>query len=281
MSGPAQPTPPPATPPDPPAPAGLAARWRAWWRLRRQATELRWAFLFRGVMRAGLVTQVLLLHVRYTCGYLAAGFLVSAPIQLIGGSHGQWDEGRIWKSMWLGGLFGLPFLLLMPFTNVDWGRMRIPEFKHLELAFSRWALWASLGLLMLALLIQAGHGSDSLLDLRVAWVNLVLMFFAWVRVKANMIMFREFYTLKPGDELVISLPLGYKRPQHDPTAEGSTEPAPTEPAPTEPAPTDPAPTDPRPTDPPPTDSAPTDPAPTDASAGGSPPASNPEIGPSH
>lgn len=276
MSGPAQPTPPPATPteppepptppepPEPPARHGLTGRWRAWWRLRRQATELRWAFLFRGVMRAGLVTQVLLLHIRYTCGHLAAGFLVSAPIQLIGGSYGQWDEGRIWKSMWLGGLFGLPFLLLMPFTNVDWGRMRIPEFKHLELAFSRWALWASLGLLVLALLIQAGHGSDSLLDLRVAWVNLVLMFFAWVRVKANMIMFREFYTLKPGDELVISLPLGYKRPHQD---EGSTEPAPTEPAPTDPAPTGPAP--------------PGAASPGDASAGGSPPASNPEIGPSH
>ena len=278
MSAPDEPTPAPAPPPA----HSLGTRWRTWWQLRRQRTELRWSALFRGVQRASLVTQVLLLHVRYTCGYLATGFLVSAPIQLIGASHGEWDEGRIWKSMLLGGLFGLPFLALIPFTNVDWGRMRIPEFKHLELAFCRWAVWVSLGLMVLALLIEAVSGPGALLDRRVAWVNLVLMFFAWVRVKANMVMFREFYTLKPGDELVISLPLGYERPDlSQPPPEGASPTGAAPPEPTqstaEPAPTsaEPAPTSAEPT---PTGAEPalTSAAPAPASAAPAPASAAPE-----
>lgn len=229
MSGAAEPD--PSTPPPGPE-HGLLDRLRVGWRLRRQATELRWANVFKGVQRAGTVTQVLLLHVRYTCGYLALGFLVSAPLQLIGSSQ-EWEQGRVWKSILLGLLFVLPYLGLIPFTNVDWGRMRLPEFKNLELAFCRWSVWASLGLLVLALFAEVMPGG--LLDLQVAWVNLVLMFFTWVRAKSHVLMFREFYTLRTGDELVVSMPLGYDT--KPPPLRSQKEPQPPQPqAPPEPQP---------------------------------------------
>ena len=202
-----RPQPPSAPPPDAPLPETPPARggWREWWRLRRQATELRYALAFRGVQRTRVITQVLLLHFRYTCGLLATGFLVSAPIQL--GTTRQWDE--IWRSVLLGVVLGIPFLVLAPLTNIDWGRMRLPEFKNLELAFTRWAVWASL-LFFVVGLLSDWMSLGWVLDAQVTWVNLVLMLFAWVRVKVHMVMFREFYTLRPGDDLVVSLPLGYE-----------------------------------------------------------------------
>lgn len=220
--------PPPSTPPAAPASLPPASSPEG---------QLRWASLFKGrVQRVGTVTQVLLLHVRYTCGNLAMGFLVSAPLQLIGSSQ-EWQHGRVWSSVLLGLLFAVPFLGLIPFTNIDWGRMRLPEFKNLELAFCRWSVWASLGLLVLALFAEVMPGG--LLDLQVAWVNLVLMFFTWVRAKTHVLMFREFYTLRTGDDLVVSLPLGYdtKPPPLRPVA---GEQPPPEPAPPSPPPEPPA-----------------------------------------
>ena len=43
-------------------------------------------------------------------------------------------------------------------------------------------------------------------DERVAWLTLGLMFFGWIRVKFHTILFREFYTLKPEDDLVLRVP---------------------------------------------------------------------------
>lgn len=204
--------------------------WREWWRLRKQATELRYAMAFKGVQRTRVVTQVLLLHVRYTCGLLATGFLVSAPIQL--GTSRQWDE--IWRSLLLGLAFGIPFVAFAPLTNIDWGRMRLPEFKNLELAFTRWAVWVSLALFLVGVLsdwLQLGW----VLDAQVTWVSLVLTLFAWVRVKVHILMFREFYTLRQGEDLVVSLPLGYDtKPPAPPREKGQSGAAPRDPKAQEP-----------------------------------------------
>jgi hypothetical protein len=180
----------------------------AWYRRRKRETEARWELILGGVRRTGTITKVILLHARYTFGYLSAGFLLSAPFT-IGWRHGEGLE-PIAKSVILGVLCAIPFGLLIPFSQIDWGRMRLPEFKNLEVALTRYATYTMVGVLVAFLGVQAFVSSEHFLhwlcDVRVAWINLFLMLFAWVRTKFHVVLFRDFYTLKPGDDLVLSAP---------------------------------------------------------------------------
>ncbi|MEZ6185826.1 MAG: hypothetical protein R3F62_12550 [Planctomycetota bacterium] len=231
-----------------PQPRGRLGRWL---RLKQYEAERRWADPREHFRHKRLLAKVVLLHVRYTCGYLATGFLISAPIQL--GTQDHWDS--IGKSLVLGLICTLPFVVLWPFTRVDWERMRLPEFKNLELAQTRWAVYASGAFLLVCGLARLWPDGSLLwlFDVRIAWLSLLLMAFAWLRVKFHTLVFREFYTLKPDDDLVLS----YRPPLRDTEPEPAPEPAAPAPealaevpvledpnAPTDDAPQDAAPLDP-------------------------------------
>lgn len=177
---------------------GLRQRWQA----RRAETVDHWERVLVGVQHTRIVTRVMVIYARYTCGYLATGFLVSAPLQLV--THREW--GDLFKSLILGVVFAVPFLLLVPFTRLEWERMRLPEFKNFELTLTRWAAYCAAAFLILSGILQLTVPDSTLgwlCDLRVAWVELVLMSFAWLGVKFHTVLFREFYTLKPDDDLVL------------------------------------------------------------------------------
>lgn len=207
---------PPTPKSEPPAESGqgsesLLSRCSAWWKRRREAVESNWQFLDSELHRGRLLTVVLLLHLRYTFGYLAFGFVISAPLQLA--YRSEWGD-HILKSFLLGALCIIPFVCLWPFTRIDWGRMRVPEFKNLELALTRWATVLAFGFLLFTAVVRlfAGESDDGeawwvwVCDVRVAWLTLGLMFFAWIRVKFHTLLFREFYTLRPSDDLVLRVP---------------------------------------------------------------------------
>ncbi len=210
------PSPSPAPEPSPtpeasPAAQSTFAKVRAWWKRRREAVESNWQFLDGELHRGRLLTVVLLLHLRYTFGYLAFGFMVSAPLQLA--YRSEWGD-HLLKSIVLGSLCVVPFVCLWPFTRIDWGRMRVPEFMNLELALTRWATVLALAFLIFSGVVRlfAGHSDDDeawwvwVCDVRVAYLTLGLMFFAWIRVKFNTLLFREFYTLTASDDLVLRVP---------------------------------------------------------------------------
>jgi len=179
------------------------------WQVQRAETESHWARVLVGVQRTRIVTRVILIYARYTCGYLATGFLISAPLQLV--THREW--GDMFKSLILGVAFALPFLLLIPFTQLEWERMRLPEFKNFELALTRWASYCAGAFFALSGLLQITAPETTLgwlCDVRVAWVELVLMFFAWVGVKFHTVLFREFYTLKPDDDDLVLVGLAQR-----------------------------------------------------------------------
>jgi len=156
-----------------------------------------------------LIVKVFLLHVRYVFGYLAFGYLVSAPLQ-IGRLHEEgWLQG-IATCLALGVVCLVPFLVLYPFTRIAWERMRIPEFKNLELALTGWAaIAAAIFVLATGFVRWPLRLEGAALDLfhpGVAWLCFGLMFFAWVRVKFHTVLFREFYTLRDEDDLVLRVP---------------------------------------------------------------------------
>jgi hypothetical protein len=215
--------PPPAepSPPNPSGPEspGLLAKLTGWFARRRDKAEDNWRFVDAELTRARLLTRVFMLHLRYTFGYLAFGFLISAPIQLI--VRRELDGGHFFKSLTLGLACVIPFLVLWPFTRIAWERMRVPEFKNLELALTRWATALALIFVIVAagITVLFGHptpGPDGeipalpwwvwICDARVAWLTLGLMFVSWIRVKFHTLLFREFYTLKAEDDLVLRVP---------------------------------------------------------------------------
>src|SRR5258708_1524806 len=97
-----------------------------------------------------------LLHVRYVCGYLAAGFLVSVPISL--GSRAAYGGMTVLEAVKAGGLsvlYGVlllvPFFALIPFSRIDWKAMRVPEFQLFELSVTRTATIVAAVLFLLSL----------------------------------------------------------------------------------------------------------------------------------
>lgn len=213
-SAPAPPSPPEAPTSPPP---GLVGRVLAWLEARNDATQARWDAVLEipRVRRTRFLAKVAAIHARYTFGYLMAGFLVSAPIQLGRGHEG---DGAIFKSIILGLACLVPFVVLIPFTKVAWDKMRLPEFKNLELGLTRWATIASVAFLAVTWGVQLFAAPTSaaawLFDPHVAWVNLGLMAFAWVRIQFDAWLFREFYTLHPDDDTLVlfRLPRDMRRP---------------------------------------------------------------------
>lgn len=136
----------------------------------------------------------LLLHVRYVFGYLAAGFLVSVPISLGSriGTGVEFFEGA--KAIGLSLVYGLvllvPFFALIPFSNIDWKEMRVPEFQLFELSVTRTATFVALVLVLLSVQV---HVFSKLAEPRVAWTVFVLMLFSWGRIKVQTKLFPEFY----------------------------------------------------------------------------------------
>jgi hypothetical protein len=183
--------------------------FRAWWKRRQRGVVRRWSVVGDELSRTRLVIKVFLLHVRYVFGYLAFGYLVSAPLQ-IGRLHEEgWLEG-IAACLALGVVCLIPFLVLYPFTRIAWERMRIPEFKNLELALTGWAtIAAAVFVLATGIVRWPLRLEGAVLDIfhpSVAWLCFGLMFFAWVRVKFHTVLFREFYTLRDEDDLVLRVP---------------------------------------------------------------------------
>jgi hypothetical protein len=135
-----------------------------------------------------------LLNVQYTIGYVAAGFLVSVPIQVLWTIY-QSHAGDKWSELWgsLGrGLVCLAlFFAFWPILRYyDWGRMKLPEFKLFELAVTRNATIVSLGLLLLSF-VEPRIGSRQML-----WLLFLLEGIAYVKIKAHTLIFREFYAIE-------------------------------------------------------------------------------------
>lgn len=187
MSDPEPPPPPPEpspAPPPSPAPAPPDAQTQT-----QKLARLKQAF----EARAKRVARILL-HARYVFGYLAAGFLVSVPISLgsrIGyGITFSEALGNIGRSVAYGAVLLVPFLVLIPFSRIDWKGMRVPEFQLFELAVTRHATWAGFAL---CLVFYQLHAFTSFVEPSVAWTVAVLMLFAWGRIKVNVLLFPEFY----------------------------------------------------------------------------------------
>lgn len=235
--------PPPAPAPPPAAPPSPLARALAWLKARNDATQARWddVLAVPRVKRTRLLAKVIAVHVRYVCGYLMTGFLVSAPISL-----GMRHEGpsAILASILLGAIFALPFVALIPFTKIDWAKMRLPEFKNLELNLIKWATVASAAFLVLTWLVRGVVRSPTttplewLLDPHIAQLNLVLMAFAWLRFWFEHWMFRDFYTLHPEDDTLVLFRLPPEPRSERPS---TSAPQPRPPAPVEPGPAAPGP----------------------------------------
>ena len=199
---------------------GRAVRW-VW---GGGGERIRWGQLFSEKKSFRLLFQIFLFHVRYTFGYLAAGFLVSVPVQLVASSEGT--DGRIFSSLAMGLACTIPFIALWPFTLLHWERMRLPEFKNLELAWTRWGVYAALGFLLLSVgteIFTPKHWLAHTTDPRVAYLVLVLMLCAWARVKFHTFFFRDFYKLKEGDDLVLALPEREPTPTPAPAEELASE----------------------------------------------------------
>ncbi len=143
--------------------------------------------------RHRLATRVLL-HVRYVCGYLAGGFLVSVPIAIgskVGGDLQLLDAVRQSALSVLYGLVLLvPFFGLWPVTRIDWKAMNVPEFQIFELAVTRWAALVASFLLFLSVTL---HFFSMLAEPRLVWTVFTLMLFAWGRIKVQTRLFPEFY----------------------------------------------------------------------------------------
>jgi hypothetical protein len=135
-----------------------------------------------------------LLHLRYVCGYLAAGFLVSVPIALGSKVGNGLSLVLALRQTGLSLLYGLvlivPFLALWPFTRIDWKAMNVPEFQLFELAVTRSAALASILLFVLSVQLRV---FSMLAEPRLVWTVFTLMVFAWGRIKVQTRLFPEFY----------------------------------------------------------------------------------------
>jgi hypothetical protein len=194
------------TPPQPPAPQAAPAPQR----LRVAAR------------RARAHAKIHLLHVRYVLGYLAAGFGVSAPVTLgyqvyYGQAAGEMF-GLTGLSVLYGTLLLIPFFLLEPVTRVAWERMRVPEFRMFELTVSRWSMYASLALFVLSML-RIGAFAERMarwMPPGLFWTVFVLMGTAWAKIKAQVLIFPEFYADRGGDRILHVPPVDEDMPADQP-----------------------------------------------------------------
>lgn len=217
--------PPPAPAPTAPAapahpgPGGPISGLKAWIKHRNDRTQARWDALVEThghhLARKKLLLKVVLVHVRYTCAYLATAFLVSTPYQLIwqlfratrGDEAREPRVGPIVHSLVVGLALLLVMAILIPLTRIDWSKMRLPEFKVFELNLAWWSLVVSAAYLALSAVADPIWGDDSavgqLCDRRVALPVFTLMAFSWVRGKFDAWLFKDFYTLHPDDDSLV------------------------------------------------------------------------------
>lgn len=163
------------------------------------------------VARYLFLTKIVLLHARYVFGYIAAGFLVSAPLYMGTKLFNDfsWDSqifGHIFYSLLNGLICLVPFVVLIPFTQIDWENMRVPEFKIFELALTRWASYIALGYLVVCILLSILYdmkGEAWWFDIQIAWINFTLMVSSWLRIKIQTLIFKDFYSLESKEDLVL------------------------------------------------------------------------------
>jgi hypothetical protein len=164
------------------------------------------------IARYLFLIKIVLLHARYIFGYLAAGFLVSAPLYLGTKMFGnlEWDQfvfGRIFYSILTGVICIVPFILLIPLTRIEWENMRVPEFKIFELALTRWASYISFAYLVISFYVNAIFDKEPTqawwFDLQIAWINFTLMVSAWLRIKIQTLIFKDFYDLEEKEDLIL------------------------------------------------------------------------------
>jgi hypothetical protein len=154
-----------------------------------------------------------LLHLRYVTGYLAAGFGVSAPVtlgyQIYYGENALQMMALTGLSVLYGIVFLAPFLALEPLTRVAWGRMRVPEFRMFELTVSRSAALVSLALFVASLFTHMSSASRLArwLPPGLFWTVCVLMATAWAKIKAQVILFPEFYADRGGERVLGASPV--------------------------------------------------------------------------
>lgn len=158
--------------------------------------------------RARHRAKITLLHVRYVLGYLAAGFGISAPVTLGYQIYYGRDTTEMLALTGLSAIYGVlfvvPFLVLAPVTRIEWERMRVPEFRNFELTVSRYSAIVSLGLFVVSLL-RFGSWADRMarwLPPGLFWTVFVLMGTAWAKIKAQTIIFPEFYADQGGDRVL-------------------------------------------------------------------------------
>jgi hypothetical protein len=163
--------------------------------------------------------KIKLLHLRYVMGYLGAGFAVSAPVTLGYQVYYGQDAGEMMALTGLSLVYGLallvPFLALEPVTRVAWEKMRVPEFRMFELAVSRSAMVVSL-VMFLVSMARVGPLAARLarwMPPGLFWTVFVLMATAWAKIKAQTIIFPEFYADRGGDRVLEVVPPEVRRPE--------------------------------------------------------------------
>lgn len=196
--------------------------------------------LDRSFRRFRFLTKIGLLRFRYVCGYLAAGFLVSAPLYL---SLRMWYQGEIFStpasewldpilhSVLLGVVLLLPYALLAPFTRISWENMRVPEFQKFELSLARSASIAALAYFLACIVVAAvfyDSEYNAFFDPRPAWTNFLLQLVPWLRLKALTFLFKDYYdnsvkkedlVLHPKSDTVrVATPIGLARVGDPPAA---------------------------------------------------------------
>ncbi|MDF1661338.1 MAG: hypothetical protein P1V97_06180, partial [Planctomycetota bacterium] len=184
------------------------------------------------IARYLFLTKIVLLHARYIFGYIAAGFLVSAPLYMGTKLFNDfsWDSrifGHIFYSLLDGLICLIPFVVLIPFTQIDWENMRVPEFKIFELALTRWASYIALAYLIVCINLSIFYdmkGEAWWFDLQIAWINFTLMVSAWLRIKIQTLIFKDFYSLESKEDLVLHRKFEDKKKAEDETQATSTVP---------------------------------------------------------
>lgn len=206
-------------------------RLKAWVEQRNARTQARWSAALHAehVLRWRLLVKVVAIHVRYTSGYLAAGCLVSAPLQLVflvvrdRSQPGQLVTRlhELLTAVVLGLLLLVLMAVMIPFTRIDWEKMRLPEFKNLELNLAWWSMIASAAYMLVAvpadLALQKAPPVGLLFDRRLGLLLFTFMLFSWIRARFDAWLFRDFYTLRPDDDSLILFRTGSaKRPGASP-----------------------------------------------------------------
>jgi hypothetical protein len=115
---------------------------------------------------------------------------------------------------------GLPFLALEPITRIAWQKMRVPEFRMFELAVSRSAAIVSFALFCVSMVRPASISASMTrwLPPGLFWTVFVLMGTAWAKIRAQVVLFPEFYADEGGERVLQVVPPEQPPPPPPPSA---------------------------------------------------------------